>query len=889
MGALKLNVFHWHLTEDQGWRIEVEKYPELTRVGAFRKETIVGRNSDTPRKFDGKAYGGFYTKDEVREIVAHAAALNITVVPEIDMPGHCCAAIAAYPELGWKETPAEVKTVWGVYEEGVLNLKERTFEFIFDVLTEVMELFPSEYIHIGGDEAPKAMWRKDPLAQQIIKENNLRDEDELQSYFIRRIERFLNDNGRKLVGWDEILEGGLAPNAAVMSWRNENGAVEAAGAGHDAIVATSQFFYFNMYQAPEETEPFGHGGDTPLYKVYSYEPVSDELKEEERRHVIGVEGCLWTEFIKDFDYLCYMAFPRLFALAETAWSSAGNKNWERFIQKLPVGFELLKSKKINYRKTDEWTTERRMTTRPVDLHSDIGCDSSMVENARRVREILLNDPYRPGYHFAIPEGMGKPGDPNGAFFANGRYHLMYLYLRKGEKREYCWGHLSSLDLIHWRHHPDALTGGDGDAGAYSGGAFVDDDGTAYLSYWRLPFKPGEAEGSGIGIARSADRHYDVWKKLRIPSLDATSSFGVREIVGEDGEKNYLCNADPSNIWKENGFYYMLAGNKPLLDKFAVIPDAPEKYRGDYLDLFRSTDLAEWEYLHRFYDRNPTGVWTDEDEDNMCPSFLPLPNSRDGGEFSGKHLLLFISHNKGCQYYVGEYDADSLRFIPERHGRMSWVDKTFFAPEALVDESGRQIMWAWLVDNPESSMDSECWSGVFSLPRTLWLGDDGTLRMAPVPELERIRFNPKRFHPTSLSDEEFELNGVNPHSCEVRIAGRAGTASKIGLKLSFGNDERTFLYRDFKSGRLVFDSRKTGVTGFRALESAPFESPSGDDFELRVFIDKSVIDIFAGDRQAITRRIYPTVPNSALLSLFAEGGTAEFLEIDAWEISPSNSH
>ena len=367
MASLKLNVFHWHLTEDQGWRIEIDKYPKLTRVGAYRKETIIGRNSDIPRKFDGKPYGGFYTKNEVRDIVDYAESLHITVVPEIDMPGHCCAAIAAYPELGWKDSPAEVKRVWGVYEEGVLNLREETFEFVFDVLSEVIELFPGDFIHIGGDEAPKAKWEADPLAQKMIEEHDLNDENGLQSYFIRRVEKFLNENGKRLIGWDEILEGGIAPNAAVMSWRNENGAVEAANSGHDAVVATSQYLYFNMYQAPEETEPFGHGGDTPLYKVYSYEPIPEKVDASRRDHIIGVEACLWTEFIKTFDYLCYMAFPRIFALSETAWSAPEKKNWHRFLEKLPSVLELLNSKNINYRQIDKWTTAEITTTRKQPL------------------------------------------------------------------------------------------------------------------------------------------------------------------------------------------------------------------------------------------------------------------------------------------------------------------------------------------------------------------------------------------------------------------------------------------------------------------------------------------------------------------------------------------
>ena len=516
-----------------------------------------------------------------------------------------------------------------------------------------------------------------------------------------------------------------------------------------------------------------------------------------------------------------------------------------------------------------------------------------IKAARELREHLLRDRYRPGYHFAIPEGIGKPGDPNGAFFANGRYHLMYLYNRIGPESEgggFSWGHISSSDLVHWRHHPDAIFPGEGHGGCFSGGAFLDDDGTAYLSYWRLPPTGERTKGSGIGIARSVDRHYEKWQKLPIPSLDGVEP-GIREVLDKDGEKLFMCNADPSNIWKKDGAYYMEAGNLVILNRFGREQDSPIEMRGDWVDLFRSKDLLDWDYVHRFYRRNQNNGWTQESEDDMCPSFLPLPASQNGGEMSGKYLQLFISHNMGCQYYIGEYDTHNDLFIPETHGRMSWVDNTFFAPEALIDGDGRQIMWAWLVDNPEQSNEADAqdgWSGVYGLPRVLWLGDDDTLRMAPAPELSALRYNNKAFPDVVLTgDSDHELRGINGESCEVTVKVDPGDSRKVGLVVRAGvaNGEKTLLYYDAGQRELVFDATKSGGNGRRVVERAPY-SPTGE-VTLRVFVDKSVVEVFAEDRQAICRRVYPEKADSDRVLLFQEGGSAAFTGIETWEMMPSN--
>jgi len=348
MAMYKMNRFHWHLTEDQGWRIEIKKYPRLTEVGAFRRETILEKNFD-PYVGDGERYGGFYTQDEVREIVAHAQTRYITVIPEIEMPGHSVAAIAAYPELACTDGPFDVSTIWGVHED-IYCPKEETFAFLEDVLLEVMDLFPSTYIHIGGDEAPKARWEESDVAQEVISREGLADEHELQSYFIRRIETFLGAHGRKLIGWDEILEGGLAPEATVMSWRGTGPGMEAARQGHDVIMTPTSVTYFDYYQADPEGEPLAIGGLITLEDVYAFEPVPDSLSWNEGQHVLGAQANVWTEYMKTTDYVEYMVFPRMLALSEVVWTPAKKRDWDFFVSRLPSNFELLDRYGVNYRR-----------------------------------------------------------------------------------------------------------------------------------------------------------------------------------------------------------------------------------------------------------------------------------------------------------------------------------------------------------------------------------------------------------------------------------------------------------------------------------------------------------------------------------------------------------
>ena len=347
MSRYKLNTFHWHLTDDQGWRIAIRQHPRLTSVGGCRKETMVARNFE-PYVGDSTPHCGFYTQDEIRDVVRYAAERYVTVVPEIEMPGHAKAALAAYPELACTPGPFEVRTTWGV-DDDIFCPGDSTFALLEDVLTEVIELFPGRYIHVGGDEAPKTRWKASPLAQEVIRREGLKDEAELQSWFIRRIERFLNSKGRRLIGWDEILEGGLAPEATVMSWRGTSGGIAAARQGNDVIMSPNSHLYFDYYQGDARFEPLAIGGLNPLERVYAYEPVPDSLTAAEATRILGPQANLWTEYLKTPDAIEYMVWPRALALAELAWSSREARDWESFLARLPGAFRSLDRLGVQYR------------------------------------------------------------------------------------------------------------------------------------------------------------------------------------------------------------------------------------------------------------------------------------------------------------------------------------------------------------------------------------------------------------------------------------------------------------------------------------------------------------------------------------------------------------
>ncbi|MBN2732419.1 MAG: beta-N-acetylhexosaminidase [Balneolaceae bacterium] len=341
----KMNRFHWHLTEDQGWRIQIKQYPKLTEIGAWRDSTLVGHYGTD--RYDGERYGGYYTQEEIREVVQYAKKRHVTIIPEIEIPGHSSAALAAYPELSCNpDKQYHVQTTWGIFED-IYCPSETTFTFLENVLTEVMKLFPSQYIHIGGDEAPKDAWKNSQLAQRVIEREGLENEEELQSYFITRIEKFLNKHGRQIIGWDEILEGGLAPNATVMSWRGEKGGIKAAKQGHNVVMTPGSPLYFDYYQADAETEPLAIGWLNTLKETYSYEPTPDELTKEESRYILGAQGNVWTEYMKSGNKVEYMAYPRASALSEVVWSPKEKRNWDGFLQRLQTHFQRLEFMGVN--------------------------------------------------------------------------------------------------------------------------------------------------------------------------------------------------------------------------------------------------------------------------------------------------------------------------------------------------------------------------------------------------------------------------------------------------------------------------------------------------------------------------------------------------------------
>ena len=347
----KMNSFHWHLTDDQGWRIEIKKYPRLTEVGAWRKQSLIGHeNSDTTKHvFDGQRHGGFYTQDDIREIVAYAKARYINIVPEIEMPGHVQAAISAYPELGNTGAQLTPREHWGVSTH-ILNAEDKTVAFMQDVLGEVLTLFPGKFIHVGGDEAVKDDWKASPRAQARIRELGLKDEHELQSWFIRRMDTYLTQHGRRLIGWDEILEGGLAPNATVMSWRGTAGGIDAARQGHDVVMAPGGKLYFDHYQSRDtDNEPLAIGGFNPIDSVYAFDPLPSELEPQFTRHILGAQGQLWTEYMPNAKHVEYMAFPRVSALAEALWTPKDRKDYNNFSARLEMHLERLDALDVNYR------------------------------------------------------------------------------------------------------------------------------------------------------------------------------------------------------------------------------------------------------------------------------------------------------------------------------------------------------------------------------------------------------------------------------------------------------------------------------------------------------------------------------------------------------------
>ena len=352
----KMNTFHWHLTDDQGWRIEIKKYPKLTSIGSKRTETVAGHVLKSPvslriwkdvQEYDGIPHEGYYTQEEIKEVVAYASERFITIIPEIDLPGHTSSLIAAYPEYGSSDKNIGVKTIWGIQED-IIKPNENTFNFLKDVFTEIADLFPSKYIHIGGDEANKKQWIESEEVQEIIKNLELEDEAQLQSYFISRMEKILNSLNKKIIGWDEIIEGGVNPNATIMSWSGVEGGITAAKAGNYAIMTPTSHCYFDYYQRKSNDEPLAIGGFTPLQKVYEFEPIPKELDLNQSSKILGAQGNLWTEFIKTPEQVEYMTVPRMTALSEVVWSKRKVRNFKEFKLRLNLYKYFLDLENINY-------------------------------------------------------------------------------------------------------------------------------------------------------------------------------------------------------------------------------------------------------------------------------------------------------------------------------------------------------------------------------------------------------------------------------------------------------------------------------------------------------------------------------------------------------------
>jgi len=516
----------------------------------------------------------------------------------------------------------------------------------------------------------------------------------------------------------------------------------------------------------------------------------------------------------------------------------------------------------------------------------------MIHNTRALREKFLKDPHRPGYHFIAPEGFYGTLDPNGAIFWKGRYHLFYIEQDKEDRKtqKHYWAHVSSVDLVHWRHHLPALVPPAGDnARCWTGDSF-DADGVATILYWGGGKHPGATH-----LATSADDDLTTWTKHPanpvVPAKPPAGSPANERGVWVMDTKEGWWGDKAACAWKKGETWYCIRGGK--------IPG-----QGDTVFLFESPDMIHWKYMHPFYESQRR--WTHAEDDAACPDFFKLGD---------KYMLLFFSHRNGkkppaggCQYYLGRYEND--KFYPETYGRMTWVDNAFAAPDSLEDDQGRRIMWAWLFDGRKREVrDTSGWAGTMCLPRVLWLGEDGTLRIRPPKELQQLRYNPRKVNNLTIAaDGELPLKDISGDSIELEIQMAPDEdAKQFGVKVccSPGGEEEILVYYDAADKKLKVDTRKTRLDEGppprkrdmgswddpwqRRVEAAPFELKPGEPLKLRVFVDKSVVEVFANDRQAIARHIYPARADSVGVRLFSNGSAAKVPTVEAWEMMPSNPY
>jgi beta-fructofuranosidase len=468
----------------------------------------------------------------------------------------------------------------------------------------------------------------------------------------------------------------------------------------------------------------------------------------------------------------------------------------------------------------------------------------MIENTRALREKLLADPYRPGYHFVAMEGLAMPFDPNGAIFWKGRYHLFYIFQNENG---HCWGHVSSTDLVHWRHHPLGL-----EAGMFSGNCFINKDGVPTICYHQTS-QGNSKRGNAMAVALDDD--LNMWKKLESNPITPKTKEG-------DPHHGKYDSWDPFGWLEGDTYYAIFGGPKPAIAKSKTL-EGPWNYVGDLM-------------AHTVGD-------IDINEDISCAVLFKIGD---------KYMLLCISHRLGCRYYLGQWKNE--QFYPEYHEKMSWIDNDYFAPESLLDDKGRRIMWAWIFDGRKTSTQkASAWSGTMGLPRVLWLADDGMLRMAPPEELKILRYNPKKYQFLSVkADSELPLKDITGNSCEISIEMVPDGAQQFGIKVCASPDgkEETLVYYDAKDKKLKIDTDKSSLgQGPKSVEGGPLELKAGETLKMRVFVDKSVIEVFANDRQAVMRRIYPTRKDSVNVTIFSKGGAVKVPVIKAWDMMPSNPY